>query len=193
VPMTTFSTFVTATPSAKVTAVQTYKAGYDLRHDFYKRLREAIPRNHQDANTPDGLSDFLRTVTSDRKIENYAKRVSAYQRWWKGQEIVWRGGRSRVWEAGPLEVSITPELLVDLDGTPHAIKLYLNKDKISTDRANVMLRLLELGYHRGSMEPAVGVLDVARARLLQPARSLTFLDPVLAGEGAAFDTIFDAL
>lgn len=141
VPMTTFSTFVTASPASKISCVQTFKAGYDPRHDFYKQLRETIPKNHQDANTPAALKAFLGTVRSPRKIGNYNERVTAY-------------------------------LL---------------------DRANVMLRLLELGYGRIANPVRVAVLDVLSGRLIEPTSPLAYLDPVLAGEAASFNAMFAAL
>jgi hypothetical protein len=191
--MTTFSTFVTASPVGKVSCVRKFKSGYDPRHDFYKRLREAIVKNHQDGNTPANLNDFLETVSAESKVDNYKQRVRSYQSWWKRHEIVWRGGRSRTWNAGALEISIRPELLVDLDEVPHAIKLYFNKDRLSADRANVLLRLLELGYRRGTSDPEIGVLDVVQRRLITTTRDLSYLDAVFTGEAAAFDAMYQKL
>ena len=76
----------------------------------------------------------------------------------------------------------------------HAIKLYFNgSERLTPDRANVILRLLELSYRRGQSpegRPTVGVLDLAQGVFHLPTSSLAYLDPVLAGEAASFEAMY---
>jgi hypothetical protein len=188
IPLTTFSTFVAGTPSAKIACVSTFKQGYDPRHDYWKGPREAIPRNHQDARPKSGLDDFLRRITSN-KAANYALRIEAYKEFWGSRRLQWAGGSSRVWSSAGLDVSVNPELFLDINGKRHIIKLYFNKDKISSDRAHAMLRLMEIMFQKGPHK-TLGVLDLGQGELITPGAPLDYLDPVLAGEAASFVAVY---
>ena len=190
--MTTFSTFVTGTSTAKVACVRTFKGGYDPQHDYWKALREAIPKSQT---SPKGtaLLDGLMQTIGERKSSNYRLRIASYKRWLNKNKPTWRGGKSRTWSAGGIEIGVNPELFVDMGDEPYVIKLYFNKDKISGDRANTMLRLMELAYQRGGGYAEVGVLDLGQGRLITPTRSLEYLDPLLSGEAGSFASVYAAL
>lgn len=190
VPLSTFSTFVVAGPSAKITTVTNLKHGkYDPKYDYWKKLREEIPKNHQNGGMKKGLDAVLNTV-SDTKTANYGLRIDEYKKWWGNRTIVWTGGSGGVWKCGTVEIPVNAEVLVSVNGVPHAIKLYFNKDKIAADRANVMLRLMEIVYGHKKPTPVIGVLDLGQGRLITPTAPLTYLDPFLAGEAASFAAIW---
>jgi hypothetical protein len=94
-------------------------------------------------------------------------------------------------------VGVNPELFLSVDGTRHVIKLYFKQsEKLSVDRANVVLRLLELAYRKGSSPagtPAVAIFDLAQGDFIVPTASLAYLDPLLAGEAASFVTIWPSV
>jgi hypothetical protein len=196
VPLSIFSTFVAASPSAKLAAVTRLKQGrYDVRADWWKGLREAIPANHRNAGTKGDLSQFASSVTL-RKVRSYTACALAYTDWWGDRNIRWTGGRPTPWMSGDVQVAVNPELFVAVDGIRHVIKLYFSATKLPVDRANTILRLLEVSYRSGespSGRPIVAVLDLSQGRLLTPDAPLNYLDPVLAGEAASFAAIWNAV
>jgi hypothetical protein len=191
VPLSAFSTFVGATSSRKLQTIATLKGGYDPRHDYWKQAREFLPRNHQNGGDKTKLDEFAQTITSNR-AGNYKVRLNTYKKWWGKHTITWTGGKSYVWKNGSVEVNVNPDLFVEIDGERYVLKLYFNKDPMPTDRANTVLRLLQLGFQRRDPEVTVGILDVGQGKVILPTRNLKGLDPVLAGEAASFAAMWEA-
>src|SRR5215217_250947 len=98
VPVLTFATFVTAPPAGKVGSVSDLKnrPEYDPAIDWYKRLRDFIPRNHRRNGTKADIDRFLDGVTG-RKEASYEARAEAYKEWWGPRHIRWTGGSPSVW------------------------------------------------------------------------------------------------
>lgn len=196
VPLYSFATFVAGGLTAKVSAVANTKqpGSYDPATDWWKQLREALPKNHQAGGSQSDLVNFAASVTP-RKRASYGDRVTAYNAWWGKQAITAGKGSSSAWKSGGVEVSVNPELFLLVGGVPHVIKLYFKQtEKLTVDRANVVLRILELAYRKGASPtglPVVGVLDLAQGQFVVPTTSLAYLDPVLAGEAVSFATIWN--
>jgi hypothetical protein len=193
-----FATFVAGGPSAKITAVTEAKhpATYEVKTDWWKQLREFIPRNHKMGGTRNDLVKFANSVTQ-RKQNGYGDRVTAYNKWWDKNTIKSATGAALSWSAAGLDVTVNPELFLSVNGVRHVIKLYFKQsEKLTVDRANVVLRLLELSYRKGSSPggtPVVGILDLAQDMFIMPSVSLAYLDPLLAGEAASFATIWPSV
>lgn len=195
VPMALFTEFVGAPPSSKVASVQRFKdtvQPYDARTDYYKQLREFIPKNHRKGGSTRDLLNFAASA-APRKAANYGSRAGAYARWWDGRKVKWTGPRQFAWESGSVEVSVNPEVVAAFDGVPHAVKLYFKKEHFSVDRANVTLRLLELAYGGSRSDRVLVVLDLAHDQVFESQESLAALDPYLAGEAASFAAMVRAL
>ena len=198
VPLYSFAAFVAGAPSTKIATVAATKSptAYDPKTDWWKQLREFLPKNHQLRGTQKDLVKFAAGVT-DRKRASYGDRVSNYNTWWGKHQIKSASGSSTSWSAAGVDVSVNPELFLSVDGDRYVIKLYLKQsEKLSVDRANVVLRLLELAYRKGSSPggvPVIGILDLAQGEFVVPSGSLAYLDPLLAGEAASFATIWPSV
>jgi hypothetical protein len=70
---------------------------------------------------------------------------------------------------------------LDVNGTPRLIKLYFKAGKLSKQKADVAC-ICAKGW-RGA---AVRVLDIQRARLIVPTRTIEGVDALLKAEAAAF-------
>jgi hypothetical protein len=95
VPLALFTEFVGAAPSSKVACVQRFKDAvepYDARTDYYKQLREFIPKNHRRGGSPGDLLNFAASA-AQRKAANYQSRAGAYTRWWDGRNVKWTGAK----------------------------------------------------------------------------------------------------
>jgi hypothetical protein len=196
VPFVTFLSFIGAPPTAKVACIRRFQAHtgeYDPRTDFYKKLREFIPRNHRNGGDASDLRAFVETVTS-RKATMYRQRAEAYIDWWDGKRVKWSKAYALIWKSGALEVPISPELFVSVNEQPYVIKLYFPKERLSMDRASAMLRMLTLGSHAaGVSRRRAAILDLSQSRFLEATDDLDVLDPYLAGEAASFAAMVKAL
>ena len=200
VSVLSFATFVAAPPLAKIASVQsaraTEEAEYDPRLDWWKQLREFIPRNHRQSGGPRQLREFAAQVT-ERKQASYQARVEAYVDFLRGRQVRWVGGSSVTWTQGALEVAVNPEVFLSIDGVRHVVKLYFKaSERLSADRISVILRMMELSYRGGATpegRPVVGVLDLAQGQWHVPTDALDYLDALLAGEASAFATVWRSL
>lgn len=169
---------------------------YDVKTDWWKQLREFIPKNHKQGGSAADLFKFVNSVTLVKQ-NSYSDRVAAYASWWGNNALKSAGGKPTTWSAAGLDVTVNPELFLSVNGVRHIIKLYFKQsEKLSVDRANVVLRLLELTYHKGASpagHPVIGILDLAQTQFIVPTKSLAFLDPLLAGEAAAFTTMWPSI
>lgn len=200
IPLFTFASFVAGSPSTKLSCVADFKnaTSYNVRTDWYKQIREFLPRNHREGGSKAELRAFLNSVTG-RKAENYASVGGAYLRWWGSRNLKWfPGSKSVEWKAGELAINVNPELFVSIDGVRHVVKLYFkSSERLTADRVNTTLRLLELAYRGGSSpegRPEVGILDLSGGNMQfhTPDSSLAYLDPLLHGEASSFITIYEA-
>jgi hypothetical protein len=192
VSLSTFAEFVGASPASKTTCIEKFRASpqtYDPRTDYYKQLREFIPRNHRRGGTPKELLKFAEGVDR-RKTANYQSRAGAYIRWWGRRTVRWTGGPGRTWESGGVEVAPSPEIVAAFNDVRHIAKLYFKKERLSSDRADTILRLLQLAYGNG---PVIVVLDLAHDLVFEPEGPLGHLDLYLAGEAASFRAMAEQL
>jgi hypothetical protein len=157
---------------------------YDARIDYYKQLREFIPKNHRRSGSADDLLRFA-AASDARKSANYLSRAGAYSRWWGDRSARWLGGGGSMWEAAGIEVPVGAEVIASFDGVRHYVKLYFKKARLSADRANVTLRLLQIAYSDRPHGTFV-VLDLAHEEAYEATENLDSLDLYLAGEAASF-------
>jgi hypothetical protein len=186
-----FARFAVAPPGAKVAALRRVKAprAYDPRTDWWKQLREFLPRNHRESGTPEDILEFASSV-HPRKIASYNDRAATYASWWGGSEVSWSGGSSRIQRFPPVEINVNPELFLRVDGAKLVMKLYFSgRERLSDDRAALMVRLLARAYSG----QRVAVLDLSTGRLYEPHPDDADMDPVIVGEAAALAAMWDAV
>lgn len=195
ISMTTFLDFVQASGRGRLSAILRAKAQYDARYqpatDYYKGLRERIQAMHQQSEPSSVLNQFLSDLDNSRKERNYRQCVRGYQAWLGRRQARWLGKSSRIWTSGDLRVKVNPELGLELDGERYRIKLYFKENAAIRSRLEAMLRLLEVTMP-ASEGIAPAILDVPRGRLIQLQRAQPGLDALLAGEAAAFLTMWRA-
>lgn len=193
ISMTTFIDFVVATPGSKVGEVRDARKLYGRKfhpvQDPYRELREAIFAMHREGRDPASLRDVLSEAMETMR-PHWEANVEGYARFVGHKKIVLLPATKPVkWTSGDLSVSVNPELGLNINGTPHLIKLYFKKDEISKTRINSMLHLLQQTFPtRGT----VGILDVRRGKLFTPPVPAT-IGPLLHGEAASFVEIWRQL
>ena len=195
ISMTTFVDFVLKSGIPQLTfarkAKQEYQNGYHPTRDHYKQLREYIVTLHENHEGKDGFDKFLSGLTNQQKVSSYPVCIEGYKRWWGRKNIEWTGPTTVEWTYDRLIVRVNPELGVLIDGQPHIIKLYFKSDKPSKSRLETMFHLLQHATDREPGGTKLGILDVRRGHLYSASREVLGIEQLLAGQAAAFQTMWD--
>ena len=198
ISMTTFLDYIAANGTTRlrrvVAAKEQYGRDYNPATDFYGPLRKRIVQVFEEGWDPKRLEDLLGDVVDPKKQEHYAACRKGLRKWAGAagkKKIEWSKPRRAVWKGGGLEVTVSPELALSIDGDPYIIKLYFKRDKLSQHKVNLSLRLLQttVGKHG-----RVGILDLQQGRLFtQTTEPPKGIDLLLASEAAGLATLWDSL
>jgi hypothetical protein len=135
ISMTTFADFVYASGTARLTkarqAKQQYSEEYAPERDYYKPLRERIVTAVRRGFSTERLKKLLRDVDDPKKLDNYETCRKGFTRWVGKKKLKLLPERRSIWKNGDLEITVNPELVVEVNGQPHAIKLYMKADQLS--------------------------------------------------------------
>lgn len=189
VNLTTFLDIVGAAGTPKLTAVRRLKwrGEYNPAHDFWRPLRHMIVKAHQreDVGLLDGL---LPTITDKKKLSNYPARIQAHKRWWGKKDYEWFQPPEAEWRYRQVMVRVNPELGLMDDSGRIVVKLYFKRERLSKLRVDAILHLLETTVTPAGKDARVGILDVPRARLIQPTVVKPGLETALRAEAAYIAT-----
>jgi hypothetical protein len=120
----------------------------------------------------------------NKKRENFAGAVKGFENWMRGKGIVWTSRpKSYTWTHGELTVLVNPELLMNVDGEPYRVKLYLKAAKVRQPAANLVIHLHESA---GFAAEKIAVLDVRNAKLFTKTRASADYGKVLRSEALSF-------
>jgi hypothetical protein len=169
--LTDFVGIVSATGTAKMTAIGDVKhrGAYDPVKDFYKPARDAIVKNHKNGGTAVVLAQQLKKVTDPKKKPHYAQIASGYKKWWGSNSLTWFSPTGGSHAAHGVEVTVNPDLGLDVNGTKHLIRVHFPK-KLTKAQADLALQLM--GQVLG---PSSALLDARKSRL----RGATASNPAL--------------
>ena len=201
ISMTPFVDFVVASGTRKLTAVKQakvqYQAAYDPATDFYKPLRECIidaaQQNLNGKETLDSVRSILVNLSA-RKAASYQECGVGYKKWRGRKNVVWDAAFTSEWSEwtqGRLALRVNPELGLLINDIPYIIKLYFKTTELSQFRLETMYHLLKQYDRRKNTTVTVGILDIRRGRLYSSTRDFPDIEQLLAGEAAAFQTIWD--
>lgn len=175
ISLTTFVDFVSKQGMPKLTVVRrALNSSYDVRADFYKRIREALVRIHRDGAPVELLEEVMERVEHSVKRKNFPRVVDGYKHFKeqvcdKAASVDWFDPPRGTWEGDGVAIRVNPELGLVIDGTPHLLKLYFKEEKLQGNRVQVILHLIR-STHSDRLPPGcrVAVLDLRRGRFLQP-------------------------
>lgn len=194
ITMTTFVDFVSATGTARLTKVrqakQFYGAPWAPERDFYKPFRDRVDDLFNAGWDAQKLRESLAGVTDPKKVDNYEECREGLTKWVGRKTITALPARRSTWTGGALQVSVNPELHVEIDGKPYLIKLYMKSDALSKPKANTSLHLLGKKAAAGT---TVGVLDVRRSKLFVPTVNIAGMDALLKAEATALVSLWEAI
>jgi len=153
-------------------------------------LREAIVDVHTSKRSVSFLDQFMKELTNDKKDKRYSECVAGYKLWAGKKELVCSGCSTADWTSGDLEVRVNPELGLRINGSEHVIKLYFKQVPLSKLRVDSVLHLLKTTLPAKQRTAVPGILDVPNAKLHTPTVVQDDIGALLAGEAAAFSSMW---
>lgn len=195
ISLTDLIDFVSKVGSTKLTLVNKVKNRDDYHPalDFYKVLRDGIIENHINGGNKKDLEEMLITVHPKKK-DNFQEAIQGYKKFWGRKDLQWIEPVFKHWQIDDLNVKINPELGLIINGKPHIIKLYLKSDKLSKNKSDQILALLESELRRkAGKQTAFCVLDVRQGKLYCNEERRKDLIPLLVGEAKSFVSIWNSL
>jgi hypothetical protein len=194
VSMTTFLDFTAATGSGRIAelrqAKKRYEQDYSPAKDYYKFLREAVEECFEQGWSARSLKSTLATLPDSRKAEAFEECRQGLTKWVGRKEVTAHPKPRAQWSSGGLTVRINPELHLDITGKSHLIKLYFKGEKLSKQRVDVALHLLNSKAPKGT---TAGILDLRRSKLYVPTVVKPGMAALLKAEAAAFKSLWEEL
>ena len=169
ISLTKFVDFVNSTGLKKRTIVldSIYPEKYAPYKDFYKNLRNAIISIHKNNASVEQLTKLI-PWTAEIKKKHYNGLISGYQKWAKNKKISFIEEKNILFLIGGIELSINPELIININRKPTIVKLYFKQDKLEKCAAEMIAVLLSMAFsttYKDTFDYAV--LDIRRGRLLR--------------------------
>lgn len=176
---------VSASGTPKATKVRQVKQRptYHPSLDYYKQIREGISWAHQQGASKQQLLTHIGPVTDSKKVANYSAIQAGYRRWWGNKSLVWFSPPSGMFTAHGIDVRVNPELGLNVNGTPHLIKLYFKTEQLTKTRIDIITHLMQSNLARRA--PAgctMSVLDCRNHKLISPTVPIAGLGAVLDAE-----------
>lgn len=194
ISLTYFVDFVLKAGAPKLTGVRDFKENKDEAFtDFYKQVREAIVDMHKKGASDKVLDPFLHAQTDERRRRIYPSIIEGYRKFLNSGRISWFAPPVGTYAVGGVEINVNPELGLNIDGTPHLIKMYFRGEPLASKRVSVVLNLMTSSLGTTVPGATFAMLDVRKARLHTLKSPNPRLNLLLRGEAASFSTIYAAL
>ena len=184
-----FAKFAGGTPSARIKAVADAKQGYEPAHDYYKGLRDAIQRGHEEGDLNAHLKQAIEE-SHPKRTDNYVACAQGYRRFVRKAGFTWIAKpRSRHWVGDRLRVRVSPEIYAESNGDDMVLRLVWSEASLSALGRRVMLHLVNDLYARDGWTG--GLVDMREGELFRPGQAVPSADAYLASEVAAFLALWD--
>lgn len=196
ISLTDFVDVVAASGTPKATKVRHIKnrPDYSPASDFYKRIRKTIVEAHEEAHPKAFLETALRGLTDPKKVTAYPVIVAAYKKWWGRKTIGWIGSANQIYSNNGVEISVNPEMGVEINGVPHYVKLYFKTDRLSKDKGTIITHLMATALSEdcpaGTM---MSVLDIRRSKLISLSETIPELSAIVDAELAYMAALWPTL
>jgi hypothetical protein len=194
ISLTDFVDIVSASGTSKATKVRQAKNrdDYNPAFDFYKKLRETIINVHKEGATKKALDTCLENLTDSKKKAAYPKLVEGYKKWWGRKKLLWFDISNQLFIGDGIDVRVNPELGLQVNGTPHLIKLYFKKDEIKKNRIDIITHLMDAVLsEKCPPNTVMAVLDIRRGKLFKPTVPIDGLSAMLNAELAYINSLWN--
>ncbi len=189
-----FTRFVCQSGAAKMNLVSKIKnaPAYNPISDYWLELIKGVVDHHKYGFHFQNEMDRLLESVHPSKLVNYKNAISGYSKFIGMKSIEACRVNQMCWKNEDLIVNVKPELLISKDGHTRYIKLYFNKEKLSSKQIDVMLNIMKK-TSPGDSSKSFGVLQVQTSRMYVSDCIKQDLTPLLLGESKCFRTIWERI
>jgi hypothetical protein len=190
--LTTFLDFATKAGTPKMTVVKNFKGRdkYDPATDFYKAIREAIIDMHENGRDKKSLDGLAAGLKDPKKLTAYPELIKGHKKFLGKKTLPWFKPPTGTWTSGDLEVSVNPELGLEIYGAQHVVKLYFKEPKLTKNRVEIISQLMYETMNHPSTARTFSVLDVRNARLHSPGVPSMATSVLLHAEASCFCAMY---
>lgn len=114
---------------------------YSPAQDYYGDLKRAVVAMHKNGHHKNYLDASLWRV-NERRLPVYLERISKYKKWMGRKVFTWVDPPKAVYTRFGLDVSVSPELGLMVDGRLFFVKLYFNEDPIDSNSSRMICALM---------------------------------------------------
>lgn len=170
------------------------KPEYAPAFDFYKPLRDYLKEFHKNNGSTKDFADATGLTTDKKKHGAYSALIKGYKKFLGRKKIAWFKPTTDRLLAHDVEVSVNPEIGLGINGTRYLIKLYFKEEKLTKQRVDVILQIME-----NVLRPRVGsdvqmaILDVRSSKLFSKTRTIKNLDLAIDAELAYVSAVWEKL
>jgi len=195
--LTDFVDIVSKSGTSKATKVRQVKTrpAYDPAADFYKRIRDCIVETHENGKSKDYLNGLTATLADPKKLKTYPFVITGYKRWWGNKSFAWFAPPNMPFSAYGVDVSVNPELGLEVDGIPHLIKLYFKDEPLKKNKIDIITHLMSITCTQlcPTQCTKMSVLDVRCGRLISPTVPIPALNAILNAELAYVAALWSSI
>jgi hypothetical protein len=194
VSLTYFLDFALKSGTPKLTVVRDfkYRDDYKPQIDFHKPFRDKLIQTVQDGAPISDLEKWSHGVDVKKRVIYRANAIGLRKALGK-KPITWFQPPKANHAIGPITLNVNPELGLEIQGTPHVIKLYLKEDELTRYKVQLILHVLEEALAGSNIAPKFGVLDARKGKLHVDCTISPNIGALLSGEAAAFATMYAGL
>ena len=137
---------------------------YSPAQDYYGDLKRAVVAMHKSGHQKDYLDASLWRV-NEKKLPKYLERIAKYKKWMGRKVFVWIDPPRAIYSKFGLDVVVSPELGLMVDGKLIFVKLYFNDDPIDSNSSRMICALMRKVH--GTKYPGANfaVMDVKKGAL----------------------------
>lgn len=195
VSLNDFVAFISATPTTRIAVTRQIKSRdnqpYDIRKDYYKRLREAIISLEKGSLSVEQFENLPNLQRDLKKKTGFVAPVINYVEW---RDTSKPSNSTRVagdWRYANLIVKLNPEISLRIDGVLHHTKLNFKTEPVPQSRSDLILVLIQEGLCKDSERAAI--LDIREKRMRTLEHSNPDLSLLLRVEASAFCVAWDMI
>jgi len=196
VSFTKFLDFVAQTGEPKATtALQAWRQSntpYDPAKDYHKRVRSLLVKSEQTGETPDW--DAFIASQNPKKQKNFNETIELYTKWRSKQSnATWFQPPRGDWKSSEFQITVNPEIGLDIEGQKYAIKLFLNRNKLSRLKAQMGGLLMHEALSQANPNVSFSIFDVKVEKMHIFATASEKLEYLLIGETAHLSAMLSAI
>lgn len=143
--LTDFVDIVVSSGTPKANKVRNIKnrPPYNPAFDFYKPLRDHIVQIHRLGKSKANINALMPSITDKKKLNVYPVLIDGYRKWWGKKVLVWFDPPNGIYHQHGIDISVNPELGLEIAGKPYLIKLYFKKERLTKNRIDVIHFLMD--------------------------------------------------